>query len=54
MRAGFSGHGVTHAPAAGRAIAEQVFHGGDRSIDLARMGHGRVVEGKPDGERGNL
>lgn len=52
--AGFSGHGMMHAPAAGRSIAERVVHGGDRSIDLGRLGYGRVVEGLPYGERGIL
>lgn len=52
--AGFSGHGMMHAPAAGRAIAERIIHGEDRSIDLGRLGYQRVVEGKPYGERGIL
>jgi len=52
--AGFSGHGMMHAPAAGRAIAERVIYGGDRSIDLGRLGYGRVVAGKGYGERGIL
>lgn len=51
---GFSGHGMMHAPAAGRAIAERILYGEDRSIDLARLGYQRVVEGKPYGERGIL
>lgn len=50
--AGFSGHGMMHAPAAGRAIAERVVHGADRSIDLSRFGYARVVEGRPYPERG--
>jgi FAD-dependent oxidoreductase domain-containing protein 1 len=52
--AGFSGHGMMHAPAAGRAIAERVIYGGDRSLDLGRLGYGRVVEGTPYRERGIL
>jgi len=52
--AGFSGHGMMHAPAAGRSIAERVLFGADRSIDLARLGYGRVVAGKGYGERGIL
>jgi FAD-dependent oxidoreductase domain-containing protein 1 len=52
--AGFSGHGMMHAPAAGRSIAERIVFGEDRSIDLSRMGYGRVVEGKPYAERGIL
>lgn len=52
--AGFSGHGMMHAPAAGRAIAERILFGEDRSIDLSRLGYARVVEGKPYAERGIL
>jgi FAD-dependent oxidoreductase domain-containing protein 1 len=52
--AGFSGHGMMHAPAAGRAIAEQIVHGDYRSIDLSRLGYARVVAGEPYRERGLL
>ena len=51
---GFSGHGMMHAPAAGRAIAERILFGGDRSIDLSRLAYQRVVDGKPYPERGIL
>ena len=44
---GFSGHGIQQSPAAGRAIAELILHGGYRSIDLARFGLARVLEGRP-------
>lgn len=50
--AGFSGHGMMHAPAAGRAIAERIVHGEDRSIDLARLGYQRVLDNAPYAERG--
>jgi len=50
--AGFSGHGMMHAPAAGRAIAERIVHGEDRSIDLSRLGYQRVLDGAPYAERG--
>jgi FAD-dependent oxidoreductase domain-containing protein 1 len=50
--AGFSGHGMMHAPAAGRAVAERIVHGEDRSIDLARFGYQRVLDNAPYPERG--
>ena len=52
--AGFSGHGMMHAPAAGRAIAELVVHGAWRTIDLSRLGYERVERGEPYAERGIL
>lgn len=52
--AGFSGHGMMHAPAAGRAIAERIVHGEDRSIDLTRLGYARVLRNEPYAERGIL
>ena len=50
--AGFSGHGMMHAPAAGRAVAELVVHREYRTIDLARLGYARVVAHSPYPERG--
>jgi FAD-dependent oxidoreductase domain-containing protein 1 len=52
--AGFSGHGMMHAPAAGRAIAELVVTGAYRSIDLTRFGYERVERGEPLPETGIL
>jgi FAD-dependent oxidoreductase domain-containing protein 1 len=44
---GFSGHGVMHSPATGRAVAELIVHGGYRSLDLAPLGYDRVRDGQP-------
>lgn len=52
VAAGFSGHGMMHAPAAGRAIAELIVEGCYRTIDLARLGYARVVANEPYPERG--
>jgi FAD-dependent oxidoreductase domain-containing protein 1 len=52
--AGFSGHGMMHAPAAGRGIAELIVHGEFKSIDLTRMGYARVTRGEPYREAGIL
>jgi glycine/D-amino acid oxidase-like deaminating enzyme len=49
---GFSGHGLMHAPAVGRAIAELVVHGRYETIDLARMGYRRVLDNEPYAESG--
>jgi FAD-dependent oxidoreductase domain-containing protein 1 len=39
---GFSGHGVMHSPAVGRAIAEWITTGAYRSLDLSPLGYGRI------------
>lgn len=52
--AGFSGHGMMHAPAAGRGIAELIVHGKFKTIDLARLGYARVTRGEPYREAGIL
>jgi glycine/D-amino acid oxidase-like deaminating enzyme len=51
---GFSGHGMMHAPAAGRAIAELITTGSFQTIDLGRLGYDRVVRGEPYAEAGIL
>jgi sarcosine oxidase len=45
--AGFSGHGLQHAYAAGRAVAETIVHGEFRTLDLTRLGYGRIRRGEP-------
>lgn len=52
--AGFSGHGMMHAPAAGRAIAELIVQGHFQTIDLARMGYERIEANAPYPETGIL
>ena len=47
LAAGFSGHGLMHAPAVGRAVKELILDGGFRSIDLSRLGWRRVVDNQP-------
>ena len=49
---GASGHGLQHAPAAGRGLSEWILDRAFTTIDLARFGCARVVEAKPDPERG--
>lgn len=44
---GFSGHGLQHAAAAGRAISELIVHGEYRTIDLTRFSIDRVRDGAP-------
>ena len=52
MAVGFSGHGIMHAPAAGRAIAELIVDGGFQTLDLSRFGWSRVPNARPYGEIG--
>jgi glycine/D-amino acid oxidase-like deaminating enzyme len=44
---GFSGHGVMHAPAVGRGVAELITQGGFRSIDLTPLGWERIRASTP-------
>ena len=52
IAAGYSGHGLMHAPATGRAIAELILDGGYQTIDLTRLGWQRIVDMKPLAEQG--
>jgi glycine/D-amino acid oxidase-like deaminating enzyme len=52
MLAGFSGHGLMHAPGCGRAMAELLLHGRYETIDLTRFGWQRLLDGMPVREQG--
>jgi FAD-dependent oxidoreductase domain-containing protein 1 len=52
MLAGFSGHGLMHAPGCGRALAEMIVKGRYESIDLTRFGWRRLLDGRPLREEG--
>jgi glycine/D-amino acid oxidase-like deaminating enzyme len=51
---GFSGHGLMHAPAVGRGLAELMVAGRFESLDLKGMGHSRIVQRTPYPETGIL
>ncbi|KAM9781765.1 FAD-dependent oxidoreductase domain-containing protein 1 isoform X1 [Syngnathus typhle] len=44
---GFSGHGLQHSPAVGRAVAELILDGNFTTLDLSRLGFRRIIEGEP-------
>jgi sarcosine oxidase subunit beta len=44
--AGFSGHGVMHAPAAGQAVAEMIVRGRSESVDVAALSLERFARGE--------
>ena len=52
MATGFSGHGLQHAPAAGRALSELILDGRFAAIDLDRFHCRRVTENRREPERG--
>jgi glycine/D-amino acid oxidase-like deaminating enzyme len=51
VASGFSGHGVQHGPATGRAVSELVRFGEYRSLDLSLLGYARVRDNQPMPER---
>ena len=51
---GLSGHGLQHAPAVGRALAELIVDGGYQTLDLSCFGYQRILEDKPLLERGMI
>ncbi|NTA83779.1 FAD-binding oxidoreductase [Agrobacterium tumefaciens] len=52
LLAGFSGHGLMHAPGCGLAMAELLLDGRYETIDLTRFGWQRVLDNAPLRERG--
>jgi FAD-dependent oxidoreductase domain-containing protein 1 len=52
LMAGFSGHGLMHAPGCGRAIAELILDGRYQTIDLSRFGWSRIADGRRCAEAG--
>ncbi|WP_332686212.1 NAD(P)/FAD-dependent oxidoreductase [Bosea sp. (in: a-proteobacteria)] len=54
LAAGFSGHGLMHAPGVGRAVCELIMDGAYQTIDLSRLGWARVANNEPYRERGIL
>ncbi|MBP6903249.1 MAG: FAD-binding oxidoreductase [Burkholderiaceae bacterium] len=46
LACGFSGHGLQHAPAAGRGIAEWLLQGRWASLDLSQLGAERIASGR--------
>ncbi len=52
VAAGFSGHGLMHGPAVGRAIKEMILDGGFQSIDLGRFSYQRVLDDAPLADEG--
>ncbi|TFH51435.1 MAG: FAD-binding oxidoreductase [Lysobacterales bacterium] len=48
----FSGYGIMHAPAVGRALSELALDGEFQTLDLSRMSFQRVLDEVPYGEAG--
>ena len=52
IAAGFSGHGLQHAPAIGRGLAELLLCGRYESLDLNRLSYQRVLDQRPLADAG--
>uniref|UniRef100_A0A674PRU0 FAD-dependent oxidoreductase domain-containing protein 1 n=1 Tax=Takifugu rubripes TaxID=31033 RepID=A0A674PRU0_TAKRU len=48
---GFSGHGLQHSPAVGRAVAELILDGNFKTLDLSGLGFKRILTQEPMLER---
>ncbi|CAB1352868.1 unnamed protein product [Coregonus sp. 'balchen'] len=48
---GFSGHGLQHSPAVGRAMAELILDGGFKTLDLSALSFKRIMTKEPMLER---
>uniref|UniRef100_A0A3Q3WNE6 FAD-dependent oxidoreductase domain-containing protein 1 n=1 Tax=Mola mola TaxID=94237 RepID=A0A3Q3WNE6_MOLML len=48
---GFSGHGLQHSPAVGRAVAELILDGGFKTLDLSGFSFRRILDQEPMLER---
>ncbi|KAK2823141.1 hypothetical protein Q7C36_019741 [Tachysurus vachellii] len=51
LATGFSGHGLQHSPAVGRAVAELILDGGFKTIDLSSFDFRRILYQEPMLER---
>lgn len=51
LATGFSGHGLQHSPAVGRAVAELIMEGGYKTIDLSALDFRRILNEEPVLER---
>lgn len=51
FQCGFSGHGLQHAPAIGRGMAELLTYGECRALDLSVFSFERIVRNAPFVER---
>lgn len=49
---GFSGHGIMHAPATGRAVSELLLDGAFQTVDITRFGYDRIPRNAPVKEIG--